>query len=177
MLRAGVKCDRRAAGNTLRGTGGCVCRRYSAGQTDKKTPEPGRRGRRKGSQRQRAGHAHFSAQMRTDTDIHVKHTERPLGSQPVWYQPLSAGAKWLRCSHTSAPSSQTSAHNITLLVSTSTTKLSFWVKVKATALMMRVNMPAPNICWGQNLVYLQLRSEASIRPGQTHCSIFSTSPY
>lgn len=34
MWQAGVKCDRRAAGNTLRGTGGWVCGSYSAGQTD-----------------------------------------------------------------------------------------------------------------------------------------------
>lgn len=89
MWRAGVKCDRRAAGNTLRGTGGWVCGSYGTGQMDRQREKtlsqeeehvsmrPKEKQKRTNSLvEQRDAHVHISAQMHTDTDIHIKtHTE------------------------------------------------------------------------------------------------------
>lgn len=52
-------------------------RRGSQCETERETEEDKQFGE------QRDAHVHISAQMHTDTDIHIKHTWGQLSSQPV----------------------------------------------------------------------------------------------
>lgn len=157
MWRAGVKCDRRAAGNTLRGAG--------------RSNVPG--GRDGSVDRWTASHKDERQKGKRTNSLGNKKNKNPAHrhrySHKTQTEAIRQSDQWSTTGPLQGPSP--TQQDLQRATAQSAMSVSLHPNDDAT------NMAAASIHRGQTLVYLQHWSEALTRPGQTQCSVFSSAPY